>query len=261
MEKISLKNRKGQEIVGILEIPRESPIGTAIIQHGYGGFKEQDHVIAMKDAFLNNRFITFNFDATNAFGESDGEYERANLQLHYEDFEDVVAWAEKQPWFVGPIAITGHSMGGYSVARYAEEYPNKVSLCAPIAPLVSGELSWEAREKFAPGELEKWKQEGVLIKPSTTNPKNIKRSPWSHMEERLRHNLLPNANKLLIPVFLYVGSNDTSIPPEHVKILFEAIPGKKKTIVVAEGAGHTYRSKKEIEHLYKNLDEWIKSNT
>ena len=70
MEKIELKNRKGQKIVGALEIP-ETVVGTVIVQHGYGGFKEQDHMQAMKNAFLDNGFISFNFDSTNSIGEGD----------------------------------------------------------------------------------------------------------------------------------------------------------------------------------------------
>jgi len=258
-QRIELQNRKSQKIVGVLEHPQNEPVGTAFIQHGYGGFKEQDHVLKMKDAFLNNGFITFSFDTTNAFGESDGKYEKATLGLHYEDFEDVANWAQKQEWFVSPLAVTGHSMGGYSVARYAEEHPDKVAFCAPIAPIVSGKLSWETHKEFAPEEFEKWKEKGVLVKPSSTNPNNIKRSPWSHMEERLLHDLLPGAEKLAMPIFLYVGSKDTSIPPKHVQKLFDAIPGRKKTFVIAEGAPHTYRTEKDLSHLYESMDQWIKS--
>lgn len=257
MKKLTLKNRKGQEIVGALELPNSKPIGTAVIQHGYGGFKDQEHVLKMKDAFLNNGFVTFNFDATNTFGESDGEYEKSTIGLHYEDFEDVANWVQEQDWFVAPLAITGHSMGGYSVARYAEEYPDKVAFCAPIAPVVSGELSWEAHKEFAPEEFEMWKEEGVLVKPSTTNPNNIKRSPWSHMEERLDHDLLPYADKLTMPIFLYVGTEDTSIPPKHVQKLFDSIPSNKKKLVIAEGAPHTYRTEDDLNHLYKSMNEWI----
>tara|TARA_B100000745_G_scaffold255578_1_gene178221 strand:- start:486 stop:1280 length:795 start_codon:yes stop_codon:yes gene_type:complete len=258
-QKIEIQNRNNQKIVGILEFPQGEPVGTAIVQHGYGGFKEQDHVIRMKDAFLNNSYITFNFDTTNAFGKSDGQYEKATLGLHYEDFEDVANWVQEQEWFTSPLAVTGHSMGGYSVARYAEQYPDKVALCAPIAPVVSGRLSWEAHEEFAPDEFAKWKKEGMLVKPSSTNPNNIKRSPWSHMEERLGHDLLPNAKKLTMPVFLYVGTKDTSIPPKHVQKLFDALPEGKKALVVAEGAPHTYRTENDLDHLYESMDQWIKS--
>lgn len=37
------------------------------------GSKEQPHILAIQEAFLENGFQTFNFDATNSFNESDGE--------------------------------------------------------------------------------------------------------------------------------------------------------------------------------------------
>ncbi|MBU1292950.1 lysophospholipase [Patescibacteria group bacterium] len=259
VQRIELRNRKGQKIVGLLEFPIGTPTGTTIVQHGYGGFKEQDHVVTMAKAFLNNGFVTFNFDATNTFGESDGEYEKATLGLHYEDFEDVANWAQEQDWFVAPLAVAGHSMGGYSAARYAEEYPDKIAFCAPIAPVVSGTLSWEAHEEFEPEEFRKWEETGMLVKTSSTNPNNIRRSPWTHMKERLDHDLLRKADRLVMPVFLYVGTKDTSIPPKHVQKFFDAIPEGKKTLVISEGAPHTYRTEGELRDLYNDLDQWIKS--
>lgn len=60
MKKFELKNRKGQRIVGILRMPDMEICGTAIIQHGYGGFKEQDHVLKMEAAFHDNGLALLN---------------------------------------------------------------------------------------------------------------------------------------------------------------------------------------------------------
>lgn len=258
MEKKEIKNKKLQSVFGVLEIPDSEVVGTVVIQHGYGGTKDQDHIQKIKKAFLDNGFITFNFDATNSFGESDGKYEDATMALHYDDFEYVTNWVQEQEWFVPPLAVTGHSLGGYSAARYAEEYPNKVGLCAPIAPLVSGRLSFDAYEEFLPEEFKKWKKDGFLEKPHKSVPGKVKHSPWSHMEERLNHDLLKKVDNLTMPVFLYVGSKDTSIPSKHIQILYDAIPGGNKKMVVAEGAPHTYRTDEDLENLYKEIDIWLK---
>ena len=49
-------------------------------------------------------------------------------------------------------------MGGYTVTRYGEEYPDQVDYIASIAPVISGELSWEAHRRAYPGQLEEWKE-------------------------------------------------------------------------------------------------------
>ncbi len=258
MKKLELKNRKNQTIVGELIIPKTKIRGVCIVEHGYSGFKEQPYIIKLAQAFAKNGFITFNFDATNSFNESDGEFEKATMQLHYEDLVDVIKWAQKQSWFEGKLALAGHSMGGYAVARYAEEYPDQVDLVALIAPAVSGKLSWEANKKYYPGQLEKWKESGWLISESHSKPGIIKRSPWSHMEERLNHDLLPKASNLTMPVFLYAGGKDTSCPADQIKLFYNKIPNGNKEMVINPNARHTYRTEHDIEHLYNSVNNWLK---
>ncbi len=257
-KKLKLKNRKNQTIVGELTIPQTDIKGVCIVEHGYSGFKEQSHIIKMAQAFAENGFITFNFDATNSFNESDGEFEKATMQLHYEDLVDVIDWAQKQDWFEGKLALTGHSMGGYAVARYAEEHSEQVSLVAPIAPAISGKLSWEAHKKYYPGQLEEWKESGWLITESKSKPGVTKRSPWSHMEERLNHDLLPKASNITMPIFLYAGGEDTACPVDQIKLFYDKIPSINKKMIINPEARHTYRTEQEIEHLYNSVDEWIK---
>lgn len=260
MEKIILKNRKGQNVVGVLEKPTGEVRGTCVVQHGYSGFKEEDHIQIMKDAFLEKGFITFNFDTTNSFNESDGEFIDGTLGLHYEDLEDVVKWTQKQEWFKKPLAITGHSMGGYSVARYAEEYPNEIDLLVSVAPVVSGKLSFEAHDRFNPGDLEEWKEIKVKETTSSSRPGVVKKMTWESMEERLNHDLLPSADKLTMPTLIIVGSEDQSCPPDHVKKFFDAIPGENKSYEVVENAPHTYREDKDLNIVKSVITSWLQSH-
>lgn len=260
MQKVTLQNRKNQTIVGELNFPPKTVFikGVCIAQHGYGGFKNQPMMQYLAQAFFDNGFITFNFDATNSFGESDGEYEKATLQLHYEDLEDVVAWVKEQPWYTGKLALTGHSMGGYTVVRYGEEYSDQVDYIASIAPVISGELSWKAYEKNRPEELRTWKETGWRISRSKSKPGLIKRAPWSHMEERLKHDLLPKATNLTMPILFYVGGNDFSCPAEYTQILFNKILENDKEIIINPEMGHGPSNEKEMKHLYESVYKWIK---
>ena len=257
MEKLTLQNRKGQNIVGILTKPEGEIKGTCVVQHGWSGKKEQLHVLAMSEAFLENGFQTFNFDTTNSFNESDGEYSKSRLGLHYEDFEDVAKWVQQQEWFVEPLALTGHSMGGYSAARYAEDHPGEVAMTAPIAPVVSGALRKEAYLKYNPEDLKEWEEKGVLVKESGTNPGLIKESPYEAFLEMQDHDLIPNANKLTMPIFLLTGSEDNGIPQENLQKLYDAIPGDKKTLEILDGAPHTYTEQTHLDAMKKVLSEWV----
>jgi len=158
MEKIELQNRKGQKIVGVLEKPEGEAKGTAVLQHGWGSNKDKPTIQAIKKGFINAGFQTFNFDATNASGESDGDYEKSTLGLHWEDLEDVVVWLKKQVWALKPLALSGHSKGGYSVVRYVEEHPGDIDYLIPVAPVVSGKLSFDSHMKRDSEGFNKWKK-------------------------------------------------------------------------------------------------------
>lgn len=258
MKKLELQNRKGQKIVGILDMPKGNVHGTCIVQHGYSGTKEQDHIVKIKDAFFDNDFITFNFDTTNSFGESDGDFQDARLGLHAEDLEDVAKWAQKQEWFQKPLALTGHSMGGYAVAKYAQDHADEVDLLALIAPVVSGRLSFEANEEKDQGSLAEWKERGYKEIVSKTTG-NLKCQSWAMMEERLDHDLLPKEKLITMTTLLVAGTNDTSCRPQDVRQLYDALSkNEKNQFVEIEGAPHTYRTKEHLQCLYDAIDQWLK---
>ncbi len=258
MEKFFITNRYGLKIVGEIYTPANS-MGLAIVQHGLGGFKEQLNTMAMVDTLFANNYIVINFDATNSIGESGGKYENATMQLHYEDLVDVIAWAKGQAWYKEPFVLAGHSLGGYAVAQYAEDYPEQVKGVFPFALVVSGELSYKKYEQLKPEELKKWKETGWKEEESKSKPGFIKRLPYSHMEERLKHNLLPNADKLTMPILFVMGENDESCPSDHQKVLYDILPEiTEKEFHIVKGAPHTFKEAGDLNELRNILDKWLK---
>ena len=79
------------------------------------------------------------------------------------------------------------------------------------------------------------------------------------MEDRLKYDLLPNADKLTMPVLLVVGSKDEGTPPEHQRILYDLLPGKKEMHII-QGADHNFRpTEKYLKELIEIFDKWVKS--
>lgn len=253
MEKIFIKNRKVQKIVVLVDETKEAK-GLAFVMHGLSGNKEQPHIVAMAEAFKENGYTVIRFDTTNTFGESDGKYEDATVTNYYEDLEDVINWSKTQKWYQEPFVLVGHSLGGICVALYAEKFPEKVRVLAPIQTVVSGKLSTQT-PKYQGDEFQKT---GWLIEKSSTSPTGIKRLPYSHMIDRLRYDLLLKANKLTMPVLMVVGDKDNSTPHEHQKLLYDKLTGKKELHLV-KGAPHTFKEKKHLEELKSIFDNWIKS--
>lgn len=257
-EKTFVQNRQGQKIVVLVDHV-ENPKGLAFVVHGLGGYKEEKHIQVFAEVCSAHGLTTVRFDSTNTLGshESDGSYEDATVTNYYADLEDVIAWAKTQAWYQEPFVLVGHSLGGISSALYAQHYPNEVRALAPIATVVSGELSMQAsRNKDI---IDEWKRTGWRVDESISQPGLIKRLRWLHMEDRLKYDLLKHAKALSMPVLFMVGENDTGTPPEHQKMLYDAVPHTQKEMHVIKGAGHVFRAQ---EHLYEArtiLGRWIDS--
>ena len=258
MQKFLIKNRKGLEIIGDLLVP-ENPKGLAFTLHGLGGFKEQVHIKTLVDILLENNYTVVNFDATNSIGESAGKYEDATMQNHYEDLVDVINWSKIQTWYKEPFVIVGHSLGGFAVAKYAEEFPKEIKGVFPYAAVYSGEDSFEASGKFKPEEIKAWKETGWTHRTSTSKPGTEMKLPWSHMEERLTHNLKLKVNKITMPILFVVGENDTSCPPYQQENFYNLLPKEtKKEIHIVSGAPHTFKEETHLKKLREIFNNWLK---
>ncbi len=253
--KTFIENRDGKKVCVVVE-ESETPGKLAFVMHGLGGDKSQGHIRAMAEALLETGYTVVTFDTTNSFGESDGNYEDATITNYYADLEDVISWASRQSWYVEPFVICGHSLGGISTAMFAEKYPEKIKALAPISTVVSGKISLDAHKLSTNLEnLEEWKRDGVRVTKSHDGTK-VKRLKWSHMEDRLKYDLLPEVSKLTMPVLMIVGEKDDPTPLVHQQILYEKLPGKKELHVI-KGALHSFYEPHEQKELKQLLSQWI----
>jgi pimeloyl-ACP methyl ester carboxylesterase len=251
MQKVFIQNRKEQKIAVVVEGEKNTK-ALAFVMHGLGGYKEQPQLLVCEEAFLEAGYTVVRFDTTNTFGESDGEYEKATVTNYYEDLEDVITWAQQQSWYQEPFVLLGHSLGGICTTLYTENFPEKVTALAPLATVVSGELSVQEKGEAAV----EWKRTGWREEESISRPGTIRRLPWSHMEDRLQYNILTEAHKLTMPVLLVVGSKDTVTPLKHQKIFFDTLPGTKELHVI-EGAQHTFRQEEHLDKLKSIVQDWL----
>lgn len=222
------------------------------VMHGFSGNIKQPHMRAMTEAFRANGYTTVAIDATNSFNTSGGAIEKANVLRHAEDLEDTIAWARTQPWFKEPFALTGQSMGGGAVLHYAVQNPRSVSLLVPAATLVSGQMYVQALEQNNPRMLKEWKDNGFLT--MTFNGQARKRYWDVTMDGYGKLDMVRDAHKLTMLVFLIAGEKDTTTPPWTMKALHDALPGEKKLHIIA-GAHHVFdRHEPELNAVMK---QWI----
>ncbi len=221
------------------------------LMHGLGGNKEKPELRVMAEAFIEDGYIVVTWDAVHTFGESEGGlFEDATISNYYADLEDVIDWAGMQNWYIEPFVLCGHSLGGISTAVYAQRYPEKVKALAPIATVVNGELRMEIYTDV----IDEWKSKGTWTRPRHGG--GYRTLKWSHMEDGMKYDLTNEADKLTMPVLMVVGSNDTSTPPSHQRILYDLIPGDKEMHVI-EGAEHGFYQQHEREELKQIIKRWL----
>ncbi|MFA5358556.1 MAG: alpha/beta fold hydrolase [Patescibacteria group bacterium] len=255
MEKLSFINRRGQKIVVNVRQAKDQA-GLVFVMHGFGGFKDQDQIQAIGESFFEKNYTTVLFDTANTLGESEGRVEDGSLTSYYQDLEDVIAWSETRDWYQEPFILAGHSMGSFCIAYYAENYPEKVLAIAPFSPVISGKFLDEAMIRRNPAVWEKWRQTGWLEVPSNSKPGAFRRSPWSVVADWDQYDLIPQANKLNMPVLIIVGQNDTSTPVYQVEKFFQALPGIKEMHVI-DGAEHTFRTVEHFAEIKKIIFFWL----
>lgn len=252
MAKEYITSRKGQKIIVLVE-ERDNPKELVFVMHGLSGNKEESHIQVMADAFNEKNYTVVRFDTTNTFGESEGNFEDATITNYYEDLEDVIEWSKTQKWYQEPFVMAGHSLGGICIILYAEKYPEKVRALAPISMVVSGKLSFETKGE---GNLDEWKEKG--IREWRGHSGRRKRLKWSHMEDRLKYDVLKEIDKIKVPVLLIVGENDISTPLEHQQILYDNLNCKKELHII-RGSEHTFREEKELREVKDFFSNWINS--
>ncbi len=246
-----IKNRKNQNISVLVE-KLDNPKGLVFVMHGLGDSKDSKHIQIIAKSFSDNNYNVVRFDARNTFGESEGNFDEANISNYYEDLEDVVEWAKKQNFYQEPFILSGHSLGAICSAFYAEKNPQKVLALSIFSSPINAELS---KKNYTKEELENWEKDGFIIEDWGDIKVKIK---WSYMQEKEKFNLLSEVENLKMPVLLTVGELDDDTLVENHQILFDKLPGKKEFHVI-KNAPHTFRKEEHLGEIYSILNNWIKS--
>lgn len=265
--KIFIKNRDGLNVRVCIDSPvtstsevsteasrQNAPFsqnGLVFIMPGLGSYHTKPEFRAIAEICTRHGYTAVSFDPTHSFGESEGEYADATLTGYITDLEDVIEWASKELdvfaqeqnlniKYADPFILVGHSLGAMSVAYYTERFPEKVKALVPLSTTISGQLSIDAR---GPEETEKWKTLGYQEHTRTNG--QINKLKWSHMEDRLKYDLLKNdsASKIAVPFLMIVGESDPMTPPKHQELLFDAVatPTDKKELHILKNEAHNIR--------------------
>lgn len=248
-----IPNRHGLNIAVLVEIPA-NPKGLVFIVHGWTSSRNSSSAVAFAETTLQHNMIAVRFDCTHSSGESDGSIELSTISTFVDDLDAVVQWAKTQPWFQTPYILAGNSLGGITILEHTHKHKNEVCAIALIATVVSGELSVQARLRKDPEAMARWQAAGIQHQTYTAGSADF---PWTHMEDRLNHDALVYASELTMPVLMCVGSEDDSCPPDHQRLLYDALGSNDKELHIIDGAPHSYKDPAHVAVLKSHIYEWF----
>ncbi len=165
-----------------------------------------------------------------------------------EDHEDAVTWAIDQG-FADPkrICISGASYGGYAALQAATRPTNPFACAISGLPVTDLKFQRERADySFSPAAVEYWRKvQGVK---DFDDPKVREQSP------------LFQADRIKIPVFMYVGEQDARTPPAQAKRMADALAAAGnpvKDYFVGKGEGHGYGVQAVNVELYERMLKFL----
>jgi dipeptidyl aminopeptidase/acylaminoacyl peptidase len=258
-----LKTRDGLSIPSYYVLPRNYQPGQRLptIVHVHGGPMGRDVVqggrygasFGVREAQLlasrGYAVVLPNFRVTPELG-SDlyyagfGTYGKAMS----DDHEDAAKWAIEQGFAdPGKICISGASYGGYASLHALTRSSNPFK-CA-IAGLPVTDLKWQRAEADyaqSPSSVEYWRKlQGV---PDFNDPSVRELSP------------VFNADKIKVPVFMYIGDEDTRTPPAQARRMADELAkagNPVKDMYVGKGEGHGYGVEAHNVELYERVLKFL----
>ncbi len=265
VQSFMLKTRDGLSIPSYYVLPKDYKPGTKLptIFHIHGGPMARDVVMggrygasfgareAQILAAKGYAVVVPNFRVTPELGSSIyyagfGTYGKEMS----DDHEDAAKWAVDQG-FADPkrMCISGASYGGYA-SLHALSRPSNPFACA-ISGLPVTDLKFQRAEAdyaSSPSGVEFWRKlQGVV-----------------NFDDPLVRQLSPvfNADKIKVPVFMYIGDEDTRTPPAQARRMAEELAktgNPVKGFFVGKGEGHGYGVDKNNIALYEDLFKFLES--
>lgn len=233
--------------------PTTQALGTVVFVHGGPGLCEGSRMRENIVELVNNGFEVISFDATGSAGFGRMFRNRLNRKHGSLDlFELELILRRKINHF--PIFLYGESYGGYLVLKAGIEYPH----------LIEGIINYYGVTDWWDAMLDFENLSGPLKSRMYKNFGNPNTDKGRVYLKNI--SILPEADKLTLPIFTIHGSEDKSVPLSHSQKLYKTMlkAHSLSRLLVMHGEGHEIRQytnrKKAIEEVLSFLKQCLNCN-
>lgn len=201
--KVSFKNKKGENLSGILEGKGSKGV---VLCHGFTGNKDEPLLKALAKGLVLAGFRVLRFDFSGN-GESEGRFENSHHEKERDDLLCAVEFLRKKG--CESIGLVGHSMGG-EVALLSSNDAKARAVATLSTPIY---LSAEILMRFAAD----WAG---------------KRLSDEFLEVVARTDLIKAAGEIRAPLLVVHGKKDTVVDVKEANELYSNANGPKSKVLV-----------------------------
>lgn len=209
-QQVSIDTPFGALPCALSAAPGDAP--TVLLIHGRNGAAQQPQIAALAEAYVRRGWTVVAPDLPfSAASPGLGAPEQATMARHLGAAAEVLRWLEERlnsrRSATAPLALCGHSLGAYAIARLGETRRGLHHLCA-VSPVVSGRHLLEARAAMGGDALRVLRQEVPDM--------------YATMADESCAEAL---SRVAAPVAVMTGALDGITPPAHARAYFAAAPG------------------------------------
>ena len=245
LQKVTFKNKEGQELVGRLELPADGhPHNFVLFAHCFTCNKNLLAVKNIGKALSNNGFAVLRFDFT-GLGESEGEFADTNFSGNVKDLVAAADYLKAN--YKAPSLLIGHSLGGAAVIFAASEIPSVKAVATIGAP--SSPIHVKHLLKSSIDEINSAGKSTVNLGGRVFT---IKKQFLDDLESK---SLPETAKQLRKPLLIMHSPQDQTVEIKNAEEIYIAAH-HPKSFISLDGADHLLSDKRDSVYVGRVIASW-----
>ncbi|CAM4403748.1 bifunctional alpha/beta hydrolase/OsmC family protein [Zobellia nedashkovskayae] len=247
LQKVSFKNKDGQDLVGRLELPaNRHPHNFAIFAHCFTCTKNLTAVRNISKALTANGFGVLRFDFT-GLGESEGDFADTNFSGNVDDLVAAADYLAEN--YKAPTLLVGHSLGGTAVI-FAAGRINSIKALATIgAPSNPGHI-----KNLLKSGIPEIEETGKAVVNLSGRDFTIKKQFLDDLQHKPLAQIL---GKLRKPILILHSPQDATVEIKNAEEIYRAAH-HPKSFVSLDGADHLLSNKRDSFYAGELISGWAK---
>lgn len=178
-------------------------------------------------------------------GKSDGEFTDGTISRWA---SDVTAMIDR--FGSGGVVLIGSSMGGWSALLAALDRPEQVAGLVLInpAPDFTEKMIWAGWDDHKRQMLV---EDGIVYEPSDYD------EPYAYsralIEDGRARQILDDPIALKVPVEILQGLEDSVVPPDHSRLIIDAIESEHVGYTLVKGGDHSLSRDQDLQRLWRTV--------